>query len=492
MVKLQRAQVFSVTCLLLFPVFLINFHIDDLRITNDERIGKQGFWSRLSSGQLWLDLIYGKAKVTVSLWNFDLKLESLAIDEQQVIVKVAKGEVSQLEKDFPDATVSYLYNDTIYSYVVVEDKLTNIACKFWQHVVGFTSTLADKPYVQQISLNQRMSLVVPLAYAEDDDICRTTYGLCDDYGILDTNYSGHGIKIAVLDTGINRNHLGFVNITAGTATIIYNESFVSGEDWVDHNGHGTHCIGIIAGQNTQLADGIPMRGVAPNATIYSIKVLDSHGQGTEADIVSGIMRAVDLNVDIISMSLGGTIDYFSALHDVIEYAVGKGVVVVAAAGNSGDVVSAQPASWEGVISVEALKEDKHIAAYTCLSGDIAAEGTNITSLDYKSVNGTSTKSGTSMATPFVAGCIALLLEAQPSLRGRPERVTEYLKATGAFAPASPAQVNLIGFIPVTASNYCYDTREVNPVSLVGLDLVIDTAKQQISDVRTQLLRNDGV
>ena len=475
---------------LITPLLLINFSFDDLRVNDNEKLGKPGFWDKLTSGQLWTDWSYGAGKVSVRIWSSELGVSGLKSGYEQVNVKVQRGYVDELCSDFKDAEVSYIYNETYYSYITVEMSLEDIAQKFWGKLFSSKVTLADKAYVESISLNQELTLI-QYEYADKNDVARTTYELCDDYGVLDMNYSGKNISIAVLDTGVKRTHLGFQNSTSGINTTIYNESFVPGEDWQDRNGHGTHCIGIIAGQETKV-DGTKMRGIAPNATIYSLKVLDSKGRGTEDDIIRGIMRAVELNVDIISMSLGGYIDYFSSLHDAIQYAVGKGVIVVAAAGNSAEILSAQPASWEGVISVEALNEQKRIAPYTCLGGDIAAEGTNITSLDYADVNDTATYSGTSMATPLVAGCVALLLEAQPSLRGKPTKVASYLKSTGNFAPSNPSVVKIGYIIPVTASNYCYDTRDVNPKNLVSLKEISSISREEITDVRTQLLRNNGV
>ena len=484
----------SISVLLVFalitPIATINFSWDDLRINDNEKLGKPDSWNRLWSGQIFIDWIYGAERVSIEVWNENLKIESLTTVLQQVNIKIKTTDIKTLATDFPDAEYEYLYNESGYSFITVETSMEDVAQRFWDRLLHKRVTLADKDYVEKITLNQRMSLVAPLDYAEDSDIVRTTYDLCDDYGILDLNYSGTGISIAVLDTGVKRTHLGFNNTTTGYNTTIFNESFVVGEDWQDLNGHGTHCIGIIAGQNTSVA-GEPMRGIAPNATIYSIKVLDSKGRGIEGDIIKGIRRAVELNVDIISMSLGGHIDYFSALHDAIHYAIGKGVIVVAASGNSAEIVSCQPASWEGVISVGALKEDKHIAAYTCLGADIFAEGTNITSLSSKNVNRTSTKSGTSMACPIIAGVIALLLEAEPSLRGKPSNVLSYLKSSGCYAPATSSPVKVF-YVSAVPDNYCYLTREVNPDSLCELTTVSDITRIPITDIRTQLLRNNGV
>jgi len=481
----EKLTALLLASVLFTPVVGINFSLDDLYLSQEEILGKSTFTDSLFSGQLFTNWIYGENKVSVNIWNPDLTISGLSGDTQQVIVQTTKGSYTQISEDFTDADVEILYNDSTSSFALVEMNIDDIAQKFWSSIFSNKETLADKSYVTTISLNQEFSLDLPQAeYADKNDVARTTYELCEDYGILELNYTGDNISIAVLDTGIIRDQKGFTNATSGFNTTIYNESFVMGESWKDGNGHGTHCAGIIAGQNTTI-DNVKMRGVAPNATIYSLKVLDSKGRGTEDAIIKGIKRAVELNCDIISMSLGGSINYFSALQDAIQYAIGKGVIVVAAAGNSAQITSAQPASWEGVISVEALKENKHIAEYTNLGGDIAAEGTNITSLDFNNKNGTATMSGTSMATPFVAGCIALLLEAQPSLRGNPTKVSSYLSNTGSVVPKTTKQVTFGYVLPGTPEKYRYDTNEVDPSNLIELD-EMSTSIILISDVSTQL------
>ena len=470
--------------MLITPNVAIISFFDNLFVNENEEIGKPSFWEKLWSGQYWIDQIYGREKVSVNVWNNDLQISGLENGKQQVIVKIIDGQIPTLIDDFEDIEIDYIYNESGFQYIKVTIPKDDIAQGFWGNLLFHRETLAGKSYISKVSLNQQMSLVKPLDYADENDIARTTYNLCEDYGILDLPYSGHGIFIAVLDTGVKRDHDGLTDLD------LYNESFVVDENWEDHNGHGTHCIGILAGSNTTI-NGEQMRGVAPNATVYSLKVLDSKGRGCEADIIAGVMRAVDIGVDIISMSLGGSIDYFSSLHDAIHYAVGKGIIVVAAAGNSANVVSSQPASWEGVISVEALDERKHIAEYTCLGGDVSAEGTNITSLSYKNDNRTSTKSGTSMSTPFVAGCIALLLEAQPSLRGKPYKAIEQIKTTGNYAPENTESINWF-IIPAASDNYAYDTREINPKYLVDLKVVSDKSKQILSDIWTNMLRESDV
>ncbi|MEF8806144.1 MAG: S8 family serine peptidase [Bacteroides sp.] len=472
----------KILCICISIILISPSFIDDLNVTEKEKVGKPGFFSELLSGQFFIDMLYGDKKVSVDIWDEDLTISSVQAGYQQINVKINKNSIQKLNSDFPDTEVEYLYNTTSYSYISLEMRKDNIAQKFWSTILNNKVTLADKDYVEKISLNRQLSLVKPQDYADKNSIARTTYELCKDYNILDTGYTGNNISVAVLDTGIRWTHDGFRNTT------IYNETKVIDESPNDLNGHGTHVSGILAGSNVTLAE-TRMRGVAPNVTLHSIKVLDSEGRGTEDAIVKGIQSAIDNSVDIVSMSLGGRISYNSVLHDVIQYAVGKGIVVVAAAGNSASVTSAQPASWEGVISVEALSEDKHIAPYTCLYGDVMAEGTNITSLNYHDSDGALTLSGTSMATPFVSGCIALLLEAQPTLRGRPIQVTKYLKSTGSPVPKTQTE-DLIARM-FTPANYRYDTRDININNLLKLK-ELETDRQKISDIGTQMFRNRGI
>ena len=96
-----------------------------------------------------------------------------------------------------------------------------------------------------------------------------------------------------------------------------------------------------------------------------------------------------------------------------------------------------------------------------------------------------------MACPFVAGCIALLLEAEPSLRGKPAKVTTYLKSTGSYTPLSSTPVKVFG-IPIISSNYAYDTRDINPENLCSLTAINNVNQNVISDVQLQMFRSNGV
>jgi subtilisin family serine protease len=134
---------------------------------------------------------------------------------------------------------------------------------------------------------------------------------------------GSGIKVAILDTGITVTSSVYLN--GGI-------SFVEGNDsYQDDHGHGTHMAGIISGSD----NGLGVMGVAPQAQIYAVKVLNNQGIGTYSQVIEGIDWAIEQNIDIISISFGG-LEYSQALHDAINDAIGHGIIVIASAGNRGD------------------------------------------------------------------------------------------------------------------------------------------------------------
>jgi hypothetical protein len=246
-------------------------------------------------------------------------------------------------------------------------------------------------------------------------------------------FTGEGVVVAVVDTGIDASHRelsssiwlnqdevagngvdddanGFVDDTWGW-------DFASGDNNpTDLNGHGTHVAGTIAAAN----DGFGATGVAFDATIMPVRVLDADGMGSIFDVAAGIRYAVDNGADVINLSLGG--GYSSALGSALSYAQQHGVFVVAAAGNGAAAAPAYPAAFSAsltnVLSVGAHDSGDAVASFTNRVGgsgavQVAAPGVNI----YSSLPGNryGYLSGTSMATPHVAGLAALALSANPSL-----------------------------------------------------------------------------
>lgn len=213
--------------------------------------------------------------------------------------------------------------------------------------------------------------------------------------------TGKGIKVAVLDTGCAVLHpdlkdqlldaVDFTNSKVGPA---------------DTNGHGTHCCGVIAAQRNKVG----IVGVAPDAKLLVGKVLGDGGAGSVDSIVKGIHWAVDKKADIISMSFGSNASN-KDLQKAIEYADSKNVILVAAAGNEGPgpQTVGYPARYPQVLSVAAIDPNRKVAKFSSRGPevDIAAPGVDILSC-YPPKN-YAKLSGTSMATPFVAGVVALLL-----------------------------------------------------------------------------------
>ncbi len=230
----------------------------------------------------------------------------------------------------------------------------------------------------------------------------------------DTSYycghRGSGADIAILDTGIDDDHpdlqanvgtgRGFV--TCGTDCSYGGNNNACNESWSDDNDHGTHCAGIAAAEhNTQ-----GVFGVASEATLHAGKVLGCSGAGSFSDIAAGVEWTADQGFDVASMSLGGSSDS-ATLRDAIQYADANGVFLVAAAGSC-STCTAYPASYPEVVSVGATDKNDAAMSNSSTSADIYAPGLDI----YSTVPaGYTTYSGTSMATPHVAGAAGVLMSA---------------------------------------------------------------------------------
>lgn len=228
--------------------------------------------------------------------------------------------------------------------------------------------------------------------------------------------AGQNTYAYVVDTGINTGHVEF----EGRASLGYNA--VSGVAFTDTVGHGTHCAGTI---------GSKTYGVAKKANLIAVKVFDGES-GSTSTILSGYNWAVNdirskgrTGTSVVSMSLGG--GYSSAFNNAIQSAYDAGVVTVVAAGNENtDAGNTSPASAPSAITVGAIQSNNARASYSNYGSvlDIFAPGTNILSTWIGSSTATNTISGTSMATPHVAGLV-LYLKALEGLAS-PGAVTQRL------------------------------------------------------------------
>lgn len=232
------------------------------------------------------------------------------------------------------------------------------------------------------------------------------------------------IKVAVIDSGIDLDHPDLqANIKGGVNTIY---SFFSADD---DNGHGSHVAGTIAAINNTVG----AVGVGHKIDLYAIKVLNSTGSGYISDIIEGIQWSINNKMNIINLSLGSSSNV-TALHDAVIAAKNAGIVVIAAAGNSGpsDNSVLYPAKYPEVIAVTAMNSSNGQPSWSSRGpeADITAPGDSIYST-YKN-KGYATMSGTSMAAPHVAGAAALVLSSHPGFT--PDQVQTYLQTNAEFLP----------------------------------------------------------
>lgn len=257
-------------------------------------------------------------------------------------------------------------------------------------------------------------------------------------------YTGQGIVVAVVDTGVDYKHSDLDgNIWVNPREIAGNNKDDDGNGYIDDirgwdfvnndndpmdlDGHGTHVAGTIAAEN----NGFGITGVAPNAKIMPVRVLDASGNGSLLDLAAGIRYAADNGAKVINLSLGGDINTPAAA-SAIKYAAEKGATVVSAAGNTSQLQPGYPARYASHfgIAVGAVNANNQMASFSDLAGKLPldyvdAPGVNIYSTFLS--NSYKNMSGTSMASPHIAGVAALVLSANPNLK--PVQVERILTTT---------------------------------------------------------------
>ena len=287
--------------------------------------------------------------------------------------------------------------------------------------------------------------------------------------VWDYGYTGEGISIAIIDTGIDPLHVGLNDFDDDPKTndpkvvAFYDALDDSGDDGsgetepYDDQGHGSHCAGISAGTGAvdetppEMGgdDSKPFRGVAPDAWLVGVKVLDSGGSGSFAEVMRGMEWTIDnkikYNIRAASMSLGGvwlielTQEQEERITHLANEMVAAGISLMIAAGNSaGYGTIGTPGAAKDVITVGATEDSKDLAVYSSkgpthegqIKPNVAAIGSAVMSVEANSGNGYASYSGTSMATPMVAGMAVLLLQANPDLQ--PLMIRTILESTSEF------------------------------------------------------------
>lgn len=233
----------------------------------------------------------------------------------------------------------------------------------------------------------------------------------------DTGYTGSGVKVAVIDSGIFPHPE--LTIAGGISTVDYTN------DFTDDNGHGTHVAGIIAAKSNSHA----IVGIAPDVQLYAVKSMDQVGEGTLQDVLEGLEWSIQNNMDIINLSLG-TDTHSQLLKDMVDRAYAQGIVVVGSAGNSqttedanGNIINVPlstytinyPAKYDSVIAVAAVDVNNARGNFSSVGNEveIAAPGVEVVSTYLN--NAYAKSSGTSQAAPHISGMIALLKQKSPGL-----------------------------------------------------------------------------
>ncbi|MBI5624685.1 MAG: S8 family peptidase [Elusimicrobia bacterium] len=246
---------------------------------------------------------------------------------------------------------------------------------------------------------------------------------------------GKGVKVAVIDTGIDFDHPDLKGAVAGGWSAIDKED---PKNFKDDNGHGTHVSGTIAARD----DAAGVVGVAPEAALYGVKVLDKDGSGNFSDVIAGMEWTVTNKMQVVNMSLGASRGN-EALQAAVEAMAKAGLILVAAAGNSGGAVG-YPAAYPQAIAIAASDAGDKVAYFSSRGPevDFIAPGVAIPSTFpgglYRSL------SGTSMACPHAAGLAALAVAAKAA--DGPEKVRALFKAGATPFPDVPAEEQGAGLV----------------------------------------------
>lgn len=300
--------------------------------------------------------------------------------------------------------------------------------------------IAKSPNVEYIENDEKVFAHVPIGTCQPVQVLKQTvpWGI-ERIGSRLVNAVGNigkGIKVGILDTGIDYNHEDLKGNYRGGYNFVGNNN-----DPMDDNSHGTHVAGTVAAEDNDIG----VVGVAPGAYLYSVKILAFDSTGSTSDIVSGLEWSVDNGMQIINMSLGSEDDSVSVSR-AINNTYNAGILIVAAAGNSGNATGSGntmdfPAKYDSVVSVGATDINDNRAKFSSTGPklEISAPGVGILSTLNGGKNRYGTLTGTSMSCPHVAGVAALIMSAEPGIINTRVRIRMQMtaqnisKVTGGFS-----------------------------------------------------------
>jgi len=360
--------------------------------------------------------------------------------------------------------------------------------------------LLDVPGVVFVSLNGPVEAFLDQSLPE--------HGV-DPY-VWNAGFTGDGMNIAVIDTGIDPLHVGLDDfdddITTHDPKVIAFYDAINNPDQTDgsttaydDHGHGSHCSGISAGTGAPTYDYV---GISPGSALIGVKVLDGAGSGSFDQVMAGMQwcidKRVEFNIRSATMSLGGvwlielTQSQEERLTTLANEMVHEGIALCIAAGNSGHYGSiGTPGAARDVITVGATEKSRSTAVYSSrgptheglIKPNVAAIGSSVMSVEANSGNWYVAMSGTSMATPMVAGIMTLLLEANPDLD--PLTVRSVLEYTSEFRfVADPQRPNNdYGWGFVEADTALDAVLEIDPSLRIALDP--EPERRNFSDNRSR-------
>ena len=433
-----------------------------------------------------------------------------------------------------------------------------INCKASNDVIYL---LAKHPDVMMIGYNEEKNL---LWNEKAETVDNSRSGMTENITMVNADdawelgYTGYGVVVAVIDTGVNYEHVDLADHLWDGGDEFPNHGYdlyYNDNDPMDMFGHGTHCAGTVSGDGTSGTK----TGIAPESRIMCVKAIGDEGSGTADHIVSGMEWAIDHGADILSMSLGvqsSTTTERTMLRNTSVNALQLGVVAAVAVGNEGnmmwmypipnnvrvpggcpppwlhpDQADVNPGELSCVVAVGAVDYSDNATDFTShgpftwqgtsfndyaynpgiglIRPDICAPGKDIVSLDYATNNGHTSMSGTSMATPCVAGIMALMMEKKPDLT--PAEICEILETTGVKLTENKNNVTgsarvdaLAALESIESGDFKYVSHSINddengnangninPMEQAKLNVTMENASSQSYNNVTAVLRTNNI